>query len=333
MKIGQGVNWREARKALQVGPLVEGQPAAYVHAAQTLASRGRRAEAAAALEEALRVDPNHLPALRALASLAQSLGAPALAAELRQRVVAIEVAGLSLEERGRQEAMEFRQALAGDAPPPERVPAAYLTARYDAWADDFEHDLRERLHYQGPELLHAAIARVREPAAATLDVLDLGCGTGLMAPLVRPWARRLHGIDLSPKMLEQARRRGLYDELAAEDLSVTLERKEACWDLILAAEVFNYLGNLGGVFAAAARALRPGGLFAFTAEADAEPGYRLCPTGRFVHSLAYLREQADAAGFQERSAEVATLRFENDRPVSGHIVVLQGGRGPETASP
>ena len=134
-------------------------------------------------------------------------------------------------------------------------------------------------------------------------------------------------------MLEHAGRRGLYDQLDAADLSVVLERGEACWDLILAADVFNYLGNLNHVFATAARALRPGGLFAFSVEADAEPGYHLCPTGRFVHSLAYLREQASAAGFHECSAESATLRCENERPVSSHLVVLQACQGQESASP
>src|SRR5262245_32611339 len=101
MTIGQQANWREAWQRLQAGPLFEGQSAAYVHAAQVLASRGCRTEAAAAFTEALRLDPNHLPALRGLASLAQSLGQSELAAELRQRVAALEVADLSLEESAR----------------------------------------------------------------------------------------------------------------------------------------------------------------------------------------------------------------------------------------
>ena len=202
MTIGHEPNWREVWKTLQAGPLLEGQPAGYVHAAQVLSSRGRRAEAAAALQEALRVDPNHLPALRALASLAQSQGAPALAAELRQRVVAIELAGLSLEGKAQAEAMAFRQAMAGDAPPPERVPASYLAARYDAWADDFEHDLRERLHYRGPEMLHAAIARVREPAPATSRA----------RPGLRHRAHGAAGAALGPPA---ARRRSVTEDAGA----------------------------------------------------------------------------------------------------------------------
>jgi predicted TPR repeat methyltransferase len=323
MTIVHEPDWRKAWADLKAGPLVEGRPPAYVHAAQMLAARGLRAEAAAALREALRCDPNFLPALRWLASLAQAEGATAAAAEYRQRVVALEVAPLNLGDEARQQAASFRQALAGDAPPPERVPAEYLAARFDAWAPAYEGDLRDRLHYRGPEILADVVARVCNPGAPTLDILDLGCGTGLLAPLVRPWARRLHGVDLSPKMLEQARRREVYDQLNAEDLLVTLKREEGCWDLILAADVFNYLGSLADVFLAAARALRPDGLFAFTVESHAEPGYRLCPTGRFVHSPDYLRAQADAAGLREICAESATLRHESERPVESQVLVLQ----------
>lgn len=323
MTIGHEPDWRKAWADLKAGPLVEGRPPMYFHVAQMLAAQGFRAEAAAALREALRCDPNFLPALRWLAALAQTEGATATAAEYRQRVVAIELAAMNLEEHARQEAASYRLALSGDAPPPERVPAEYLAARFDAWALAFDADLRDRLHYRGPEILHDAVARVRPPVEATLDVLDLGCGTGLLAPLFRPWARRLHGVDLSPKMLEQARRHGLYDRLDAEDLLIPLKRDEAAWDLILAADVFNYLGNLEEVFVAAARALRPDGLFAFTVESHTEPGYRLCPTGRYVHSLDYLRTQTDAVGLKELHAEPASLRRESERPVHSHVVVLK----------
>lgn len=316
-------DWRKAWTELKVGPLVEGGPSAYVHIAQVLAARGRRAEAAAALREAQRRDPDSLPALRALAALAQTEGDTATAAQYRQRIVTIELAQLNLDDRAREEAASFRLALSGDAAPPERVPARYLAARFDAWAHDYDGDLLDRLHYRGPEVLAEVIAAVRTPAPASLDVLDLGCGTGLLAPFLRPWARRLHGVDLSPKMLDHARRRQLYDQLDAEDLLITLKREESRFDLIAASDVFNYLGSLAEVFLAAARALRPDGLFAFTVESHAEPGYHLCPTGRFVHSLEYLRAQADAAGFSERHAGIATLRYENEQPVMSHIVVLQ----------
>ena len=78
------------------------------------------------------------------------------------------------------------------------------------YAETFDRDLVDKLNYQSPRLLAQLIART-VPADARLDILDIGCGTGLMGAGLRALKRTLTGVDLSPNMLEQARRRGLYD--------------------------------------------------------------------------------------------------------------------------
>src|SRR5207302_1633468 len=106
------------------------------------------------------------------------------------------------------------------------------------------------------------------PALRDLDVLDLGCGTGLAGELFRPLSRRLDGVDLSPRMLAQAATRGVYDRLAAGDLLTHLGGTGDRYHLVLAADVFVYLGDLAPVFAAARLVLRAGGWLAFTVEAS-----------------------------------------------------------------
>ena len=123
---------------------------------------------------------------------------------------------------------------------------------------------------------------------AAWTVADLGCGTGLCGPLIRPHASRLIGVDLSAAMLAKARERAVYDELLQADIAAALAGFEADLDLALSADVLVYLGSLTAVFAAVARALRPGGWFGFTTETHDGDGFLLDTTGRYRHSRRYL---------------------------------------------
>jgi predicted TPR repeat methyltransferase len=140
-------------------------------------------------------------------------------------------------------------------------------------------------------------------------------------PLLRPVARRLVGVDLSPKMLEQARRRGTYDALVCDELLAFMRRSEGDFDLVVAADVLIYFGDLVPVWEAARRALRPGGLLAVGTESAADGGYQLLPSGRFAHNLGYVRATS-AAGFQEQACVETTLRQEAGAPVRGRYYIL-----------
>jgi predicted TPR repeat methyltransferase len=153
-------------------------------------------------------------------------------------------------------------------------------------------------------------------------VLDLGCGTGLGGAAFRDMARRMHGVDLSPRMVEKAAVRGIYDSLAVDDARAALAANRAAWDLIIAADVLVYLGNLVPLLTAARAALRPAGAFAATVEAADAPEPTLKPTRRFGHSPAYLRHAAAAAGLAVALLEPAATRTERGEPVAGHVMVL-----------
>ena len=166
-----------------------------------------------------------------------------------------------------------------------------------------------------------------------LDVLDAGCGTGLAGPLFRSWARQLDGVDLSPRMLAQARERGLYDRLDLGDLTETLLARPRTYDLILAADVLVYFGDLGPVLTAAREGLRPGGWFAFFVERNSESGFALRDTGRYVHSLDYLHQEAKAADLEEADVAEAPLRLQSGQPVAGLVMVLRKPVAALPASP
>ena len=215
-------------------------------------------------------------------------------------------------------------------PAPAQVPSQSVADLFDRYAGTFDEHLRGKLGYRAPELIAAAVEANRTSGAG-MDVLDLGCGTGLCGPLLRPMAKTLVGVDLSPGMIDKARERGVYDRLEVGDLIETLRRSPRAYDLLVAADVFVYLGDLAPTFEAAAAALRPGGLLVFTVEAATKGDrYQLQQASRrYAHSQGYLRRLAGMYGFETCSLTGIEARVDAGRPVSGYLAVLRlvGGSG------
>lgn len=208
---------------------------------------------------------------------------------------------------------------AGAAPAPAAPPRHYVESLFDGYADGFEVHLAEVLQYRAPQVLVGGLDRARYRAA-----LDLGCGTGLCAPLLRPRCDRLDGVDLSGRMVECARERGLYDAVVQDELVAFLGRSGRRYDLLLAADVFIYVGALEPVFDGAARVLEPGGAFCFSLEAADEPhDLVLRPSLRYAHSAAYIRKLADAGGFELQRIDRQALRIDAGQAVPGLFAWLR----------
>lgn len=209
---------------------------------------------------------------------------------------------------------------------PTRASDAYVTDLFDRYADQFDRHL-QRLGYRAPALILERLAGVLGEGGGQFDVLDAGCGTGLCAPLLRPYARHLTGVDLSSRMVDKARERGGYDELAVAELTAFLSERSQVYDLIVSADTLVYFGDLAPLCAAVASALRPGGWLAFTverAEPDAAPeGHRLNKSGRYSHAADYLSRTLTAAGLSEPAVTEVTLRQEGDQPVFGYAVLAR----------
>jgi len=208
---------------------------------------------------------------------------------------------------------------------PQRASDAYVEKVFDSFAPSFD-DRLARLHYRAPQIVADAVAGELPPAACQFDVGDLGCGTGLCGPLLRPWSRRLVGCDLSGAMLERAAQRGAYDELRKEELTAFLRHRPDAFDVIVSADTLNYFGELREVAAAAHGALRTGGLLVFTLEALREVGagpHRLQDNGRYAHDGAQARAVFEAAGLQVDAPAAVVLRDEERQPVRGWLLVAR----------
>jgi len=205
---------------------------------------------------------------------------------------------------------------------PPRAPDDYVKRVFDDFAESFEAKLA-RLEYRAPALVGEAVAAAVPVADRSLDVLDVGCGTGLCGPLLAPYARRLVGVDLSTAMLNYAREKQVYDDLVASELTAYLQERHEEFDVIVTADTLVYFGGLEAVASAAAGALRPRGVLVFTVEEAIEPelaeSYAIRRHGRYSHGVEYVRRLLREVGLQPH-IEQGQLRLESGLPVAGLVV-------------
>jgi len=315
--------------------------------AQALIALGRHAAALDDCDEVLRRQPQHAEAHFERGQVLQFLERHDEALAAHEQALAFEpTLGAAWSQRGSilrdlhrldEAAVSFEQAIANGADPelnryflasvtgrstPAAAPAAYVEPFFDEYADAFERHLVDDLHYEAhTTLVHGlhGLEAKRYPAA-----LDLGCGTGLCGPLVAPIADAVDGVDLSRNMLERARRIGVYRDLVHAEIAEHLQRTAVRYALVLAADVFIYIGDLEAVFGGMRRVLDRGGIACFSVEvADDDRMFQLLPSLRYAHSERYLRELAARHAFVARQFLHRPLREDQRRPVPGLFVYLE----------
>ncbi|MGV6849061.1 MAG: methyltransferase domain-containing protein [Marinibacterium sp.] len=198
---------------------------------------------------------------------------------------------------------------------------------FDAFSERYDTVL-EGLGNNGPPMIARAVAETGCAPDRSLHVFDAGCGTGLCAPYLRPYAEILHGADISTQMLNVAKGKGGYDFLTRTDLSQPATFPEGPFDLVTCADTLVYFGALETVFDNFFDVIKPGGWLVFTVEEALETrprlGYAITPSGRYTHHADFLTEQLTAAGFNPPAVMVRdTLRNEFARPVMGLAIAAQ----------
>lgn len=321
---------------------------------------GRLGEAAKLYDRVLKREPGHAEARNNLGAVLQAGGRPEAAELCYREALRVRPSlaqpwlnlGRLLQEQGRnfEAAALYRDALVaghdagvfghlkaaaegategatGQGAP--RAPDAYVRETFNAFAVSFDARL-DSLGYRVPrrlaDLLGAALAARPAPGgeARGLDVLDLGCGTGLSGAALTGLPgglTSLTGVDLASAMLAEAQKRGPYTRLEQAEASAWLAAAPvSAFDVVIAADVFIYIGDMGPSMTAIARVLRPGGLFAFSVEAgdrdeagEAQAsglpgGWRLLPSGRYAQTRGYVERLALVHGFRIAAAEPETIR-------------------------
>lgn len=212
-----------------------------------------------------------------------------------------------------------------------QAPADYVSRTFDVYADEFDRHLTGTLSYDVPAQLAKLIQTCAGVEKTDWTALDLGCGTGLVGAALAPMVAQLVGVDLSARMLAHAQARQVYQRLVQADLVQMMQAEAAgSFDLVVAADVFIYIGQLDETIKEVKRLLRPQGLLAFSIEnldtedaSAAAPDFRLNSTGRYSQSRAYMDKLAQQHGFHVREAHQTALRVENGQPVHGTLVIWQ----------
>ena len=202
------------------------------------------------------------------------------------------------------------------------TPHAYISELFDHYAAHYDPHLKQYLSYQAPEQIRQALLHHVADPAQQFALLDLGCGTGLAGQALSDYAHTLVGIDLSEKMLAEAHKKSIYTQLihqSIEDMPNALPAQ----DLIVAADVLPYLGELLPIFKNITHALSEKGWFIFTIEDGHTHPFKLQKTVRFAHHLDYIQQTLTAAGMQLRAFEKIILRNQHKEPLTGYLFLAQ----------
>jgi predicted TPR repeat methyltransferase len=280
--------------------------------ARTYAAEGDLAAAADLYAQAVELSPQFASAWFALGEAREALGdaAGACAAFERAKVT----------DPDDRHGAALRLARLGGGDPATQALHGYVRTLFDQYAQRFDRALAD-LAYSAPEKLRGAVSK---HGLRFGTMLDLGCGTGLAGEAFRPHVDWLVGVDLSPKMIAEARKKGVYDRLAVGDVAEFLaEERERSAHLVIAADVFAYIADFANVCAAVARVLGDGGLFGFTVETHDGEGAIIGPRMRYAHSADFVRDALAAAGLTQVELTHASSRTENRVPVPGLLVIAR----------
>jgi predicted TPR repeat methyltransferase len=317
--------------------------------------------AAAAYERALGLAPDNSDAAFGLAAAFRALGNHGPAVRLYEQALSMDPApaepywelGYSREMLGDRHgaAAAYRECLARDAghgvarhlldaltgTATSAAPDDYVVALFNDYAEDFERSMLDDLHYSVPASMAAKLAEICAPVRPRPDGpyfqrgLDLGAGTGLTGAAIGQFAGDMHGVDLSPDMLELAKGRAIYsrtfvagmtDFLAAPPEG-NLQGAHQDYDLVVSGDALVYLGDLAPVFTGVYQRMHAGGWFLFTVELSQDSDFALLSTGRFAHGAGYLHTLAAAAGFDAGSLDQITPRRDDGGDIQGLLGSFQ----------
>ena len=227
-----------------------------------------------------------------------------------------------------------------DKAPPTftKCPAEYIVGLYATFAPKFDSLLVGKLGYETPNvlrLLHdqTVLKSWNHPEQRRYRAIaDLGCGTGLsglaFASLLLDNGNDIGvmtGVDLSPEMLSFADKTNCYKRLVSGDI-LSILNEPATWDLVLACDVFCYIGDLSHTFHKVNSSLMEDGIFVFSTEKSSEAytaPFHLHECARFAHNKDYISSLAESTGFETLAMQVCPIRKNKGRDVTGILTILK----------
>ena len=278
-------------------------------------------------QKAIHINPKNKDAYYNLGNAYETLGKTQQAIDCYQRAIHLSDYDLRLNPSDQkayarqQSSLHLLNSLVGVTT--KTAPKCYIKNLFDDFAQTFDHQLANVLDYKIPELLKNALLTQQGKNLLFNMAIDLGCGTGLSGQMFRPICKRLVGIDLSPKMIAKAREKKIYDIIENIEINDYLEQNSEKYDLLIAADVLIYIGDLGRLFSNVAAVSRPGAIFLFSIELVLDGDYVLERSGRYAHSNSYIRQLAISNKFEISRIENIVLRKEKNKDVEGQLFLFR----------
>jgi predicted TPR repeat methyltransferase len=212
---------------------------------------------------------------------------------------------------------------------PSRASEAHMQKLYAERAGVWDTKVSSNSVYKGHE--HVADMLRILLKGHKVDILDAGCGTGLVGQLVREYAVRLDGVDISEAMIKKAREKDIYNGLYKDDLVSFMQTHALSYDVITCAATLIHFGDLKIIFEAAFRALKENGLFIatlFPDEANADifsvaPANGLAQGGCYMHGRDYLRKVANICDFSVEMLETKIHEYIKEDPLQCIVMALK----------
>jgi predicted TPR repeat methyltransferase len=231
-------------------------------------------------------------------------------------------AGEALALRPGDASVRFWHDIAHGRTPPT-MPAPLVAALYDEYAPYYDMHMVRGLKYRVPERIAELLKRAWPDQR--FNLLDLGCGTGLVGLYLGRIQGHIIGVDLSRRMLAEAARHNLYSRFHRVNMLDALTNTPADhYEAITCADALAEVGDAAPVIPNALRILKPGGLFIFSCESagEDEADLALRPASmRYAHKPSAIRRLCEAAGFTGiEIEELPALRIEDGQPVPGFLV-------------
>jgi predicted TPR repeat methyltransferase len=273
---------------------------------------GELEKAAKLYDIALNKNPEHIATLNNYAYLCHKSADLKKAEKLYRKLVQLNP--------NHEAAQHMLNALVGRRP--DTAPLDYIKTIFDNYAENFEESLLKKLSYQAPMELWKQY-NIFFPESNRVKCLDLGCGTGLAAEAFMPCCSNFTGVDLSDKILQVANSKNIYTKLVNNDIITFLEQDEDIYDLIIAADVFIYMGNLEALFKACFKQSTTNCVMCFSVETTEEESFSLKDSGRFGHSPSYIEKLCKQTGWTILTSHNSQLRQDRTEWILGHLFILQ----------
>ena len=318
---------------------------AYSNMGITLQEQGKLEEAIEAYNKALAIKPDYADAYNNMGVALEAQGQLEEAIEAYNKALAIKPnyaeayynMGVTLHEQGKlEEAIEaYNKALSIKPDYAEAkhtlssltgkttnsAPREYVENLFDGYAGKFDQSLVEELEYDIPKILTNLTAKVHG-SGSWGSVLDLGCGTGLTGVEIEQFCSNLEGVDLSNKMLEKARVKGVYDKLSHVDIVEYLSKAELNFDYFISTDVFIYVGELCEVFSLIKSKNKKPGKLVFSTEHTEKDGFHLETSGRYSHSKSYIEILCKEFNYSISHFSKMNLRKEKGMFLTGGLYFL-----------